>query len=172
MEIVTQEAKADFDLSKLLARLVVADVDFVIIGGIAALAHGAARLTWDVDICYKRTMDNYERIVAALKPIHPYLRGAPAGLPFIFDSDTLHKGLNFTLTTDEGPLDLLGEVCGGGFFEDLAPFSVEKQVCEYPVRVLGLSKLLEVKRAAGRPKDFEAIAELELLIKMEQDGIS
>src|SRR6185503_20987948 len=94
---------------------------------------------------------------------HPYLRGAPPGLPFRFDVRTLQKGLNFTLTTDIAPLDLLGEVAGGGDYHQLLPHSHEVDAYGTRCHRLDLDALITVKRAAGRPKDFEAIAELEIL---------
>src|SRR6202008_2401193 len=85
------------------------DVAFVIIGGVAATLHGSARVTLDLHIVYERTPDNLVRLVEALTPFEPYLRGAPPGLPFRFDVETLKRGLNFTLTTSDGSIDLLGE---------------------------------------------------------------
>src|SRR5262245_13921073 len=89
-------------------------VRFIVIGGGAAIAHGAARATYDVDLVYARDTDNLRALVAALQPHQPYLRGAPPGLPFRWDERTIQSGLNFTLTTALGDLDLLGEVTGGG----------------------------------------------------------
>ena len=99
----------------------------------------------------------------ALGPYHPYLREAPPGLPFRFDSDTLKAGLNFTLTTDLGWIDLLGEITGGGKYEDLLPNSISVEAFGLHCRVLNLDTLIRTKKAAGRPKDFEALAELEIL---------
>lgn len=138
-------------------------VRFIIVGGIAAAAHGAARATYDLDVVYARDRENLDRLAAALEPLRPYLRGAPRGLPFVLDADTLRRGLNFTLVTDGGDLDLLGEITGGGGHDDLLPHSFETSMLGARVRCLSLDKLIQVKRAAGRPKDFEAIAELELL---------
>jgi hypothetical protein len=67
-------------------------VDFVIVGGVAATIHGSARLTTDLDIVYERTTDNVKRLVAALRPLNPYLRGAPPDLPFRFDEQTIRAG--------------------------------------------------------------------------------
>jgi predicted nucleotidyltransferase len=139
-------------------------VEAVIIGGLAAQAHGAARLTQDVDFLYRRTTDNIDRLATALSPYAPYPRGAPAGLPFRFDSRTIRAGLNFTLTTTLGDVDLLGEMAGGGTYEQVLPHSIELQVFGRQILVLGLEALIRAKRAAGRPKDFEAIAELEALL--------
>ena len=103
-----------------------------------------------------------------MAPLGPYLRGAPPGLPFRFDAETLHRGLNFTLTTSLGDLDLLGELTGGGSYDDLFADSVEAGAYGVTCRYLGLERLIAVKRAAGRPRDLEAIAELEAL-KEERD---
>jgi predicted nucleotidyltransferase len=143
--------------------LVRGGVEFIVIGGAAATIHGSARITRDVDIVYRRTAENLRRLVDALAPYSPYLRGAPAGLPFRWDEKTLHRGLNFTLTTSIGDLDLLGEVTGGGNFEALLPHSSPVQAFGIECLCLNLDKLIQVKRAAGRPKDLEAIAELEAL---------
>ena len=89
---------------KLLAG---AGVNFVVVGGYAATLHGSAYLTRDLDICYERTPENMQRLVSALRPYHPRLRGAPPELPFLFDK-TLANGMNFTLETDLGAVDLLG----------------------------------------------------------------
>src|SRR5262245_38482274 len=91
----------------LLRLLVNGEVEFIVIGGVAAIAHGTARLTQDVDVVYRRTPENIERVVATLAPLNPYPRGAPPGLPFKWDSRTLANGLNFTFTTDLGDLDIL-----------------------------------------------------------------
>ena len=98
-----------------------------------------------------------------MKPLHPYLRGAPPGLPFQFDLETVRRGLNFTLTSDAGDLDLLGEIAGGGTYEHLEPHTIEVSVFGFTVTCLDLDTLIAVKRAAGRPRDLDAIAELEAL---------
>ena len=151
------------DPGRLVGVLVESGVEFILVGGVAATIHGAARLTEDLDIVYRRTPENLDRLAAALNDLHPYLRGMPPGLPFRLDARTLHHGLNFTLSTDLGALDLLGEITGGGGYEALYPATSEITVFGLTCRVLNLQRLIEVKRAAGRPKDFEAIAELEAL---------
>jgi hypothetical protein len=140
-------------------------VKFVLVGGAAATAHGAARLTQDLDIVYARDPENLEQLVAVLAPYQPYLRGAPPELPFSWDVRTLQNGLNFTLTTTVGDIDLLGEIVGGGGYEDLVPHSIEIFLFGIHCLCLNLPKLIEVKRAAGRPKDFEAIAELQTILE-------
>lgn len=142
-----------------------AGVEFIVIGGAAATAHGSARLTVDIDIVYKRSRDSAGRLASALFPYSPYLRGAPPGLPFIWDEQTVRRGTNFTLTTSIGDIDLLGEVTGGGEYDDLLPYAQEIDPFGVHCLCLGLEKLIQVKRAAGRPKDFEAIAELEAILE-------
>ena len=86
-------------LARLLGALHRAHVEFIVVGGVAAQAHGSARVTQDVDVSYSRTEDNLRRVLTALRPFKPYLRGAPRGLPFEWSEATLRAGLNFTLTT-------------------------------------------------------------------------
>jgi hypothetical protein len=149
---------------RLLQALASREVLYILVGGVAATVHGASRLTQDLDVVYARNPENLERLASALAPHQPYLRGVPLGLPFRWDADTLQRGLNFTLTTTLGDIDLLGEITGGGSYEDLL-------IDTFPVRIFGvecncldLKKLIQVKRAAGRPKDLEAIAELEAIL--------
>lgn len=107
------------DFERLLQALASGGVECILNSGLAANAHGAIRTTRDVDVVYARSRANLERLSTTLVPLHPYLRGAPPGLPFRLDVPTLQAGLNFTLTTDLGELDLLGEVAGGGSCGDL-----------------------------------------------------
>jgi len=155
------------DFGKLLETLTSASVEFIIIGGFAATAHGSAHVTVDLDVVYQRTPENVERLASALEPLAPYLRGAPPGLPFRFNAETITRGLNFTLTTTAGDLDLLGEATGGGTYEGLLPRSEIRELLGLECRFVNLATLIHLKRSAGRPKDFERIAELEA-IQQEQ----
>jgi len=148
---------------ELLRALASSGVDFILVGGVAAAAHGSARATQDIDVVYSRSDSNLQRLVDALGPHRPYLRGAPAGLPFRFDVPTLRAGLNFTLTTDLGWIDLLGEIAGGGGFDDLVEHSIAVDAFGVHCRVLDLETLIHTKKSAGRPKDLENLAELESL---------
>jgi predicted nucleotidyltransferase len=156
------------EFEKLIPALVDGGVEFILIGGLAAVVHGSARLTYDVDIVYSRAPGNLKRLVMALQPFQPYLRGAPLGLPFVWDHRTLASGLNFTLTTWLGDLDLLGEVVGGGTYAQLLPHTIEVQAFAVSLRCVTLEKLIELKRAAGRPKDLEAVAELQIILDERQ----
>lgn len=149
--------------AELLRTLAAGNVEFILVGGVAAVAHGSARATQDLDIVYRRSPANLTALAEALQPLHPELRGAPPGLPFRLDVPTLRAGLNFTLTTKIGWLDLLGEIAGGGSYEELLPHTHAVEVFEIRCRLLDLETLIQTKRAAGRPKDFEGIAELEYL---------
>ncbi|HEX6885116.1 MAG TPA: hypothetical protein VF530_17210 [Planctomycetota bacterium] len=153
------------DFRGLLEALAGQRVDCILIGGVAARIHGSAHYTNDLDIVYSRRRDNLERLVAALAGCEPYLRGAPRGLPFCWDVKTLEMGLNFTLVTTLGDIDILGEVLGGGTYEELLPHSKEVDLLGHVFRCTTLPKLITLKRAAGRPKDLERLAELEAILE-------
>jgi len=152
----------------LLQVLADCEVEFIVIGGVAAIHHGSARNTFDLDVLYRRTSENIDRLVRAMEPLHPYLRGAPPNLPFRFDAATVRRGLNFTLTTDAGPFDCLGEVQGLGSYDAVFDRAIDAEIFGLRCRILDLDDLIAAKRAAGRPKDFETIAELEI-IREERD---
>jgi len=158
------------DFRSLIHTLSQAGVEFVVVGGAAATGHGSARLTTDLDVVYRRTEENISRLVTALAPLNPYLRGAPPGLPFRLSVETVKKGLNFTLVTSLGALDLLGEITGGGYYEDILPHSISISLHNNECLCLALEWLIRVKRAAGRPKDFEAIAELEAILEEKRQS--
>ncbi len=154
------------DFSNVLISLEAAGVRFVLIGGLAMIAHGSAHITLDIDICYARDQNNLNSLVAALKPSSPRLRGAPEGLPFFFDSRLFSNVFNLTLATDLGSIDLLGEVPGVGSFETLWEHSVVLEVNGAVVHVASLEDLIAMKRAANRPKDQNHLLELEALRKL------
>jgi hypothetical protein len=141
------------------------EVKFILIEGLAAIVHGSPRLTHDVDVVYSRGRENIRRLVEALRPFSPYLRGAPPGLPFKWDENTVRMGLNFTLETTLGDVDLLGEVAGGGTYEALLPHADVAQAFGTELLCVGLARLIQLKRAAGRPRDLESIAELQALLE-------
>ena len=103
--------------------------------------------------------------MSALQGIELYYRGAPPGLPFQWDMKTLQAGLNFTLTSNKGDIDLLGEAAGRGTWEGLQDDVEIMELYGAQVRVVTLQRLIELKQAAGRPKDFEILAELEALLE-------
>lgn len=142
------------DFRTIAEALRAAGVEFVIIGGVALVLHGSPRVTVDLDLCYARTPENLDALARALAPFHPSLRGAPAGLPFVLDARSLKSGLNFTLSTDAGDVDLLGDVPGLGGYEAVAKAASSMDVYGTPVLVLDLEGLERAKTAAGRLKDL------------------
>lgn len=122
-------------------------------------------LTYDLDVVYRRTAENIERLASTLAPIRPYLRGAPEGLPFQLDPATISRGLNFTLRTSLGDLDLLGAIVGSGTHEHVLPDTETADIFGYHVKCVSLPRLIFLKRAAGRTKDLAVVAELEALLE-------
>ena len=133
------------------------------IGGVAAVLRGSAHLTLDLDICYNRTPDNFQKLIAAIQPIHPRLRNAPPDLPFVLDQRSLKNGLNFTFDTDLGELDILGEVGGIGLYKSCMAASTEEMVFGVQCLVLNIDGLIRSKKFAGRKKDEPVINELEAI---------
>jgi hypothetical protein len=153
------------DLAQIIPPLVRAKVDFILIGGMAAILHGSARVTFDVDLVYSRTDENIERLAAALASYSPYLRDAPRDLPFAWDAKTIRNGLNFTLTTSLGDIDLFGEIADGESYQDLLKHSFGVEAFGVRFRCVDLPTLIRIKEAAGRTKDRDAIAELRVLLE-------
>jgi hypothetical protein len=156
------------NFQRLIALFAESNADYVVIGGLAATVHGSAFVTYDVDVCYDRALANVEKLCRALAAVHPTLRGAPKDIPFRLDPPTVLAGLNFTLDTDIGALDLLGEVSPFGEFSQVARRAEEAEMFGYRVRVLSLEALIDVKRAAGRRKDLLVIPELEALLELRK----
>lgn len=148
------------DFKSIIDTLVDHDVDYVIVGAVALVLHGSPRVTRDLDICYSRDRTNLRQLAKALEPFRPTLRGAPADLPFRLDAPTLQSGLNFTLRTSVGDLDLLGEVSGLGGYPVVNRLAGPMLLYGHQVRVLGLDGLERAKRAAGRIKDVADLAEI------------
>jgi hypothetical protein len=148
----------------LLARY---NVELVIIGGVAAVLHGSAHITKDLDICYARNEANLKRLAEALQSVHARLRGVPADWPFRMDWQTLRHGLNFTFETDLGPLDVLGEVAGVGDYQQARENAIIYDLFGHQFAILSLEKLIAAKRAAGRAKDLLVLPELEALLEYQ-----
>lgn len=121
---------------------------------------GSARDTRDLDICYARDRESLARLAACLAPLHPRLRGAPDHLPFRLDAPTLAAGMNFTLVTDLGDLNLLGEMAGIGGYDQLARLTIPMVAHSHEIAVPGLDSLERNKRASGRLQDLLDIAEI------------
>jgi hypothetical protein len=139
-----------------------------VIGGLAATFHGSAQITYDLDICYSRAASNLRQLSQALAPFHPRPRGFSEDLPFIWDEATLRNGSLFTLITDLGEIDLLGEVLGLGSYAEVKSRSIVVEAYGCRISTLDLRGLIQAKRAAGRDKDMYALAELESLLEAEE----
>jgi hypothetical protein len=135
-------------------------VEFIVVGGQAEILHGGARVTFDIDLCYRRTRDNLVRLAAALQELKPSLRGAPADLPFRIDAQSLALGSNFTFDTRFGPFDLLGEVEPLGGYENLLKHVETYQFGDRKLLVIGLDDLIRVKQHINRPKDRDSLFQL------------
>jgi len=157
-------------LLSMLEGLIDADVEFVVIGGVAARAHGSPRITEDLDICYSTTTSNLDRLVELLLSWNAYPRGVELGLPFIMDHRTLTTNPILTLTTDEGALDLLDIVSGVGDFKAVRRESISVDGGHVQFLALDLPGLVKAKKAAGRPKDLDQLPELEALIELRRKG--
>lgn len=153
------------DFAKAVTALHGGQVEFIIVGGVAAILNGLGYSTYDLDVVYARDQSNIQRLVSSLAPYGPYLRGAPPGLPFVLDERTIRMGLNFTLVTTFGDLDLFGEVTGIGGYRELLPLSSQVTAFGVQCRHANLEALIRMKRASGRPKDLEILAQLQALLE-------
>ncbi|MGI8669713.1 MAG: hypothetical protein ACR2J3_07675 [Aridibacter sp.] len=157
------------ELESALKALTENEVEFVIMGEIATYFYGWETITLKLELYYSRTNENLKRIVKTLKPFNPFLRGFPKDLPFYWDERTLQNGTNFTLDTDLGSIDLLGEVSGVGDYSAVEYSSVKMKICDVQVNVISLNDLINAKRAAGRTKDLLVLPELEALQELFSD---
>ncbi len=153
------------DLTTLLARLASSGVEFVLVGALAAVAQGAPLTTQDVDVVHRRTPENVDRLLAFLAQVNARYRGHPAVPPLCPTKETLLGPGHQLLTTDLGPLDVLGIIEGGRSYEELAPSAVAIAVAGATVRVLRLATLAVLKRGSTAPKDRLALAILEETIR-------
>ncbi|MEK6620024.1 MAG: nucleotidyltransferase [Chloroflexota bacterium] len=137
-------------------------VDYVVIGGIAVIAHGHTRNTRDVDLVAASDRANLERLAAALRELGARLSGVDAHLLDIdvYDPETLASGANFTLETDAGGLDVFNDVPGAAPYELLRERALVVDLGGLTIRVAGLDDLIRMKKAAARPQDLADIAAL------------
>lgn len=155
--------------ASMLKGLTDANIAFVVVGGVAAAAHGASRVTSDLDVVYKS--DEKKTLVALasiLNGWNAYPRGIDAGLPFIMDYQTLHSAPLLTLNTTEGDIDVLASISGIGSYDPVLKHSEEVEAFGICFRILDLPTLIKAKRAAARPRDFEHLPELEALLALRK----
>jgi len=148
------------DFFGVLELLVRREVQFVLIGGLAARLHGSPTVTMDIDICPARDTDNLGRLAGALRAMDAQVPSVNETVPFELDVKTLGRSTNLTLMTSRGALDVLGEPAGTDGYRDLAANAITLEVERLKLKVASLDDLMRMKEASGRPKDR---IELEVL---------
>jgi len=148
-------------LTNLLTELVAANVEFVLVGGLAAVAQGAPISTVDVDIVHARSEDNLDRLMTLLTALHAQYRGRLVADPLPPSRDALAGPGHSLFQTDLGPLDCLGAIEQGLDYAALVPRSVEIALGPGRVMVLGLETLIELKRQSSQRKDQLMLPALE-----------
>jgi len=156
-------------LSQLLLRLCDAEIDFVVVGGFAAVLHGSTMVTRDIDVCMVMSADNISKLRAILRDAHPTHRFTTQRLSFLDNPDPGVELKNLYLQTDLGALDVLGSIMGIGSFEDVRRDAVQVQLLGKSVRVIGVKDLIRAKEALGREKDLITAKELRAI--MEKRGL-
>lgn len=152
----------EFRPSALLRILAQAEIDFVVIGGVAVVVQANPRFTRDLDICYATDTPNLERLGAVLVSLEAKLRGVDDDVAFVPDARALRRTQMLTLSTREGNLDLLVDPAGSPGYAALRRRADVIQLDGTSVRIASVEDLLEMKRAAGRPQDQIDIESLEI----------
>jgi predicted nucleotidyltransferase len=152
----------------LLRRLTGHGVDFVVIGGIAMVAHGSTRLTQDLDICYAGDPANLVALGEVLVDLHGRLRGVAEDVPFVPDDRTLRRTQILCLETEAGPLDLLLAPSGAPPYEKLRADADRVEIDGMRVLVASIEHLAAMKRAANRTKDMLDLEELEAISRLRR----
>lgn len=155
------------ELFDTLRALVNAEVTFVLVGGLAAVLAGTPMGTFDVDIVYETGEDNLSRLAQLLQRIHAYYRD-PAGRRIEPTIDRLRRQRVNILRSDLGDLDALQEIGNGWRYEALAGWSTWTDVDGLSVHVLGLSRVIEAKEIANRPKDRAVLFVLRNTLEMRR----
>jgi hypothetical protein len=157
------------DLTTLLERLLAAEVELVLVGGLAAVVQGAPVATLDVDIVHRRTEENVDRLMAFLASVGARYRD-PVGRGLPPKRSVLLGPGHSLFMTDLGPLDVLGAIEGGADFDRLLPQSLTVTVGTRAVRVLSLASIVELKRASSDPKDKLRLPVLEAVLRRHPSG--
>lgn len=154
---------------EIVERLAAQHVEYIVVGGMSAVIHGAGIVTQDIDLCFRRTPQNIARIVAALAPLKPRLRDFPPDLPFFFDERTIQLGTNFTFNIRDETIDLLSEMDAIGGYDQVIGDAETVEIAGHSVKVLSLEKLIQTKTAANRPKDLFALPVLQATLEMKRE---
>lgn len=151
------------ELNRLLQRLCDAEIDFVVVGGFAAMLHGSALLTRDLDICTVLTDANISKLRETFRDLSPTHRFTSQRLSFLDNPDPGVPLKNLYLQTSWGPVDILGSITGVGDFEQVRAGSVEVELFERKCRIISVEALIRAKEALGREKDLLAVKELRAI---------
>jgi hypothetical protein len=152
-----------FSAGALLRVLIEGQVEFVVIGGLAAQAYGSPLITEGLDICFDLERDNLERLATVLRDLAAIRRGLPDHVTAPLDRPALRAGDVFTLRTRLGDLDLLARPDPGMDYQRLRSHAIEFEFQGLRVWMADIDDLIAMKRAAGRPKDLLAIEHLAAL---------
>jgi hypothetical protein len=155
------------DFLNLLERLVEAGVDFVIIEGLAGVVHGCTYVTQDIDICCDFSPVNLLTLQRAISDLHPLHRMTPKRKKLQLTEQMCGQFKNLYLDTDIGQLDCLSFIDGLGDYSQVKRESVFIEVEEMEVRVLSLDALIKSKKSMSRPRDKEAILQLEAIKELK-----
>ena len=147
----------------LLTRLQEQGLEFVIIGGVCVVYHGAPIATFDLDICCRFGEENLGRIEAAVRDLHPRHRLAANKLPLEPTPHLVASLNNLDLQTDLGKLDCLSEVAGIGPYDEVLKQSILAKFSYGDFRFLNLDALIAAKESAGREKDLMAVRQLRAI---------
>ena len=161
----------EFRPHEILAVLDAHGVHYVLIGGLAAVLHGAPHVTTDVDVVPEEAKRNLERLCAALKQLGARIRvtGEPEGVPFDHSGESLARVRIWNLQTYLGDLDLTFEPSGTSGYDDLARDAVPMYVHGISVPVASLADVIRSKEAAGRPRDRAALPALRELLSRRRE---
>ena len=154
------------NLSELTRRLIVGQVEFVLVGGFAAVAHGVALVTRHVDICCLFSEANLMRLQKSFAGLHPVHRLRP-DLPLALTPEQCASLKNLYLKTDLGIVDCLSEVLGLGSYAEVARQSVEVDLPSGKCRVLDIDALIRAKEAMGRDHDRITAKHLKEIKKLQ-----
>ena len=160
----------DLDSTELLRRLTARGVDFIVIGGIAAVMHGSARVTQDLDIRFATDEANLSALGHVLTGLNARLRGVDDDGPFVADARTLRNVEVLTLLTELGPLDVLARPAGAPSYERMRRRADRFELEDFSVLVAAIDDLVAMKLAAGRKKDLADIAELQTITRLRGRG--
>ncbi len=156
--------------SQLLAKLADVGLEFVLVGGYAAVSHGSAYVTKDVDICIVFSPENVARLRQALAGLNPVHRMTPQRLSFLHYPPLDQPLQNLFLQTDMGVVDILSSVLGVGGFDRLKEKAEELEVDGHRYKVISLADLIQAKEAMGREKDLLTAKELRAISAKRKSG--